>query len=60
MLSRAGVNLARDVSSLQVVESSADDPLDEVTVQFVTLPLAPTLSLYPVVPCSSARMAEAG
>jgi hypothetical protein len=60
LLSLAGVNRARALSRRQVVVSSADDPLDEVTVQLVTRPLAPTSSLNPVVPASPARWAEAG
>ena len=60
LLSRAGVNRAREVSSLHVAASSADEPLDEVTEQLVTLPFAPTLRRNPVTPSSSARSAEAG
>jgi hypothetical protein len=60
LLSVAGVNRARDLSSLQVVESSAAEPLDEVTVQLVTLPFAPTSSRKPVAPASPERTAEAG
>ena len=60
LLSRAGVKRARLVSSLQVAESRADDPLEEVTVQPVTRPFEPTLRRKPVTPSSSARSAEAG
>ena len=60
VLSVAGVNRARDLSSRYVVESSADEPLDEVTVQLVTRPLAPTSSRKPVAPDSPERTAEAG
>jgi hypothetical protein len=60
VVSVAGENRARDLSSLQVVLSSADEPLDEVTVQLVTRPLAPTSSRNPVAPASPARTAEAG
>ncbi len=58
--SRAGVNLAREVSSLQVVESSEAEPLDEVTVQLVTRPLVPISRRTAVVPCSSFRCAADG
>ena len=60
VLSVAGVNRARDLNSRQVVESSADEPLDDVTVQLETRPLAPTSSLKPVAPDSPERTAEAG
>ncbi len=60
LLSRAGVNRARDRIILQVAESSAEEPLDEVTVQAVTRPFGPTSSLNPVAPCSPPRSAEAG
>jgi hypothetical protein len=60
VLSLAGVNRARDLSRRQVVASSAAEPLDEVTVQLVTRPLAPISSLNPVVPDSPERIAEAG
>ena len=60
VLSRAGVKRARLFMIRQVAESSALDPLDEVIVQLVTRPLAPTSSRNPVVPCSSARIAEGG
>ena len=60
LLSWAGVNLARDLMILQVALSSALEPLDDVIVQFVTLPLGPISSRNPVVPCSSERMAESG
>ena len=60
LLSLAGVKRARRVSSRQVAESSADDPLDEVTEQFVTRPSGPTSSLNPVVPASPERSAEGG
>jgi hypothetical protein len=54
------VNLARDRMILQVALSSALDPLDDVIVQFDTRPLAPISNRKPVVPDSSARMAESG
>jgi hypothetical protein len=60
LLSVAGVKRALDLSSRQVVESSADEPLDEVTVQLVTRPFEPTSSRKPVAPDSEARSAEAG
>ena len=60
VLSLAGVKRARLFMIRQVAESSALDPLDEVIVQSVTRPLGPTSSLNPVVPCSSARIAEGG
>jgi len=60
LLSVAGVNRARLLMILQVALSSEDEPLDEVTVQLVTRPFGPMSSLNPVVPCSSARMAESG
>jgi hypothetical protein len=60
VLSVAGVNRARDRSSRHVVESSADEPLDEVTVQLETRPFAPTSSRKPVAPDSPERTAEAG
>jgi hypothetical protein len=60
VLSVAGVKRARDLSSRQVVESSADEPLDEVTVQLVTRPFGPTSSRKPVAPASPARTADAG
>jgi hypothetical protein len=60
LLSVAGVKRARDLSSRQVVESSADEPLEFVTVQLVTRPLAPTSSRKPVAPDSPERTAEAG
>ena len=60
VLSVAGVNRARDRNSRQVVESSADDPLDDVTVQLETRPFAPTSSRKPVAPDSPERTAEAG
>jgi len=60
VLSVAGVKRALDLNSRQVVESSADEPLDEVTVQLVTRPFEPTSSRKPVAPDSSARSAEAG
>ena len=60
VLSVAGVKRARDLSSRQVVESRADEPLDDVTVQLVTRPFGPTSSRKPVAPDSPARTAEAG
>jgi hypothetical protein len=60
LLSIAGVNRARDLSSLQVVASRDEEPLDEVTVQLVTRPFAPISRRKPVVPDSSARSAAAG
>ena len=57
---RAGVNRARLRMIRQVAVSSADDPLDEVTVQLVTPPSGPTVSRNPVVPSSSLRRADAG
>jgi hypothetical protein len=60
LLSRAGVNLARCRMMRQVALSSADDPLDEVTVQLLTRPLVPTSSRKPVVPSSSARIEDGG
>jgi hypothetical protein len=60
LLSRDGVNRARLRMIRQVAVSSAFDPLDDVTVQLVTLPSGPTVSRKPVVPSSSARRAEAG
>ena len=60
LLSVAGVKRARDFSSRQVVESSEDEPLDDVTVQLETRPLAPTSSRKLVAPCSPERTAEAG
>jgi hypothetical protein len=60
VLSVAGENRARDLNSLQVVESSADEPLDEVTVQLLTRPLAPTSRRKPVAPDSEERSADAG
>lgn len=56
----AGVNRARLVNSLHVVLSSEDDPLPDVTEQFVTRPLTPICRRYPVVPCSSFRNAADG
>ena len=60
LLSRAGVNLARERMILQTALSKAVDPLDDVTVQLLTRPFAPTSSRKPVVPCSSARIADSG
>jgi hypothetical protein len=60
LLSIAGVNRARLRMILQVAASSADEPLELVTVQLVTRPLEPTSSRKPVVPSSSERSAEAG
>jgi len=60
VLSVAGANRARDVSNRQVAASRAEEPLDEVTLQFVTRPLGPTSSRKPVVPDSLLRSAEAG
>ena len=60
VLSRAGVKRARRVSSRQVAESSAEEPLDDVTVQLVTRPSAPTSSRNPVVPASPERSADGG
>jgi hypothetical protein len=59
-VSRAGVNLARLLMSLQVALSRAEEPLGEVTVQFETRPSGPISSRNPVVPCSSERTAEGG
>ncbi len=60
LLSRAGVNRARLRMIRHVALSSAVEPLVEVTVQFVTRPFGPTSRRNPVVPSSSARMAEGG
>jgi hypothetical protein len=56
----AGWNLARCRISLQVVESSAEEPLELVTVQSFTLPSGPTARRKRVVPCSSLRAAVVG
>jgi hypothetical protein len=50
LLSRAGVNRARLVSSLQVALSSEGTPLDETTEQPVTLPPELTSSRTRTVP----------
>ena len=47
LLSRAGVNRARLRMIRQVAVSSAVDPLDDVTVQLVTLPSGPTVRRKP-------------
>ena len=60
LLSRAGVKRALLFMIRQVAASRADEPLDEVTVQLATRPSAPTSSLKPVVPCSSALIADGG
>jgi hypothetical protein len=59
-VSFAGVKRARRVRRRQAVSSSVLDPLDEVTVQFVTRPSVPMSSRKPVVPLSPARIAESG
>ena len=56
----AGVKRKRRWARLQAVLSSAELPLDRATVQPVTLPSGPIVIRMVVVPCASARMAEAG
>jgi hypothetical protein len=58
--SRAGVKRALLRMIRHTVWSRAAEPLDEVISQLVTRPSGPMLSRKPVVPCCSARIAEAG
>jgi hypothetical protein len=60
LLSRAGVYRARALMIRQVAESSADEPLDEVTEHSVTLPLGPTVSFTRTVPDSFLLKADDG
>ena len=58
--SLAGVKRARRRKMLQVVESSALEPEDWVTVQSDTRPSVPIVRRTAVVPCSLLRSAEGG
>tara|TARA_Y100000815_G_scaffold76079_1_gene65004 strand:- start:310 stop:546 length:237 start_codon:yes stop_codon:yes gene_type:complete len=52
---RAGSNRALFVTSAQVAASSSEWPVDPVTVQLVTLPVAAISSLNRAVPVNSRR-----
>ena len=60
LVSWAGVKRNRRWASEQAVESSAELPLEPVTLQAVTRPSALMDSRIEVVPCASARIADAG
>jgi hypothetical protein len=60
LASWAGLNLARALKILHVVESRVLEPLDLVTLQPVTRPLGPTVSETPTLPCSLLSKALGG